>query len=156
MINGTFFDNNGQEIFRISDNIWKGPLDLWDIEIQGRKTTIKSVPKKVALEFEIIPPDQINITKIDMIKDNCHIVCKKDQILIGQLSNKNNVYIGLNGFQCKGANIGIQVDSRKLSNPNPTGLKMVGGKGIVLEGTGIHVGKNSGQMIIGGLQLIKG
>lgn len=155
LIDGIFFDENGKEIFRISNNIWEGPLDLWDIEIQGKTTTIKSVPKKVALEFEIDPPDHISITKIDMIKDNCHIVCKDDQILIGQLSKKSNVYIGLNGFQCNGADIGIQVDSRKLIKPKPTGLKMVGGKGIVLEGTGIQIGKNSGQMIIGGLQLYK-
>ncbi len=155
LINGKFYDNNGNEIFKIKDNVWEGPLSLWDIEIQGTRTSIRSVPKKIALEFIINPPNQIHITKIDMIKNNCHIICEGDQIFIGQISSSNNVYIGLKGFQCKGAAAGLSVDSRELSNIRPSGLRMTGGEGIILEGTGIRIGRNAGRMIIGELQLLR-
>ncbi|MGG6262463.1 HNH endonuclease [Stutzerimonas stutzeri] len=152
-LNGRFYDRLGRESFRIEDNIWYGHADSWDIEIKGKRTIIKMEEGRTALEIEINPPDEIKINKLDMYKDTCHLVVSGDQLEIGQFHGGKKTYIGLANFHCVGANMAIAVDSRNDQPPYPTGLRMAGGEGIVLEGTGIRVGVGAGQMRIGYLSL---
>jgi hypothetical protein len=83
-----------------------------------------------------------------MYKDNCHLLCDEKQILIGQLHNSGSTYFGLGNFVCRGADTGISVDSRATAAPRMNGLRIVGGEGILLDGTGIQVGLGAGQMLI--------
>jgi hypothetical protein len=147
-ISGVFYDRKGRELFRITDNVWEGPLDVWDIEVSGKSVTIKSDNGKISLRFIIAPPNKIMISQLDMYKDNCHIMCDERQILIGQIMSSGHVYFGLGSFECWGAKAGISVDSRSIDKPSLQVVEVVGGQGIRIKGTGIQVGVGSPSMLI--------
>ena len=147
-LNGVFYDSSGRESFRIIENIWEGPIDCWDIEIVSTTVTVRSDARRIALCLKITPPNQIRISQLDMYKDNCHLMCDDKQILIGQLHNSSSTYFGLGNFECRGADVGISVDSRAISVPRMDGLRIVGGEGIFLDSTGIQVGVGAGQMLM--------
>lgn len=152
-LNGIFYDLDGNESFRISDNVWEGRPDAWDIEVIGARVVVKARGGEVALAFEISPPSSLQILKLEMFKDNCHISCNPDQLVIGQMHGEMQTSIGLSRFQCDGAEVAISVDSRSDTPPVVTGLRVVGGEGIFLDGTGIVVGAGAAQMMIGELWL---
>jgi hypothetical protein len=152
-LNGIFYDKSGNESFRITENVWEGPLDCWDIEIVGTSVKIRSEKDQISLCFVVAPPNQVSITKLDMYKDNCRLVCDEKQILIGQRHNSSSAHIGLGNFVCIGADVGISVDSRVIDAPKMTQMRIVGGEGIFLDGTGIHIGAGSAQMIVRDIRL---
>ena len=152
-LNGIFCDRAGREIFRITDNVWEGPVEAWDVQISGNRLTIKADEKRPALVLEVHPPNTVRVIQLDMYKDNCHIVCDEKQTLIGQIHGLTTTYIGLSNFVCRGGQAGILVDSRSGVPPRLTGIRMVGGKGILLDGTGIKVGVGAGGMLIAQMQV---
>lgn len=147
-LNGIFCDRNGNEIFRVTDNVWQGSTDAWDIEVVGTTVTIKAEEHRPALSFQIIPPKTIRVTQLDMYKDNCHIICDAQQLLVGQVHGPRNTYIGLGSFSCRGAAVGVSVDSRTQATHVPKGISIVGGEGIFIDGTGIKVAVGAGSMLI--------
>lgn len=74
-----------------------------------------------------------------MYKDNCHIVCDSEKLLVGQIHDSGHTYIGLGNFESLGASIGVSIDSRDTKIPKLRGVRIVGGQGILLDGTGIKV-----------------
>jgi hypothetical protein len=152
-LEGLFCDSTGKEIFRISDNVWEGPLDAWDITVKGRRTTIRMERSRVALVFDVRPPRSISISKLDMYMDDCHVRLEEDHVLIGRLFHGHWFYVGLNNFSCIGADTGISINSRSASPPQLSEIRMVGGKGIALEGTGISLGCGAASMVIDRLRV---
>lgn len=150
---GIFCDRTGHEIFRIKDNVWEGPVEAWDVQISGKRLTIKAEKKRSVLVLEVDPPNIVRITHLDMYKDNCHIVCNNNQTLIGQVHGSTKTYIGLSNFVCKGGEVGISVDSRSGVSPKLTGIRLAGGEGVILDGTGIKVGVGAGGMLIDNMQV---
>lgn len=152
-LSGIFYDTTGCEIFRIRNNVWEGSIDAWDIEVVGTSITIKTAAGRIALRLVVSPPNHVAITNLDMYKDNCHLLCKDGELLVGQIHESGRTYIGLKNFQCQGAEAGVCVDSREGKAPKLVGIRMVGGEGILLDGTGIRVGVGAGQMCIGQLKI---
>lgn len=152
-LNGCFCDQRGNEIFSVSDNLWEGPLDAWDIISKGPRTIIKVDRRRDALIFNARPPDAVIIETLDMYKDNCHIICDEKRVLVGQLVGKEWTYIGLSNFECEGACVAISVDSTTGDVPKLKGIRMAGGSGILLEGTGITIGVGAGRMTIDQLKV---
>jgi hypothetical protein len=147
-INGVFCDCNGREIFRIAENVWEGPVDAWDVQISGTRLTIKADEHRITLALEVQPPNTVRVLQLDMYRDNCHIVCDEGQTIIGQVYGAACSYIGLGNFVCRGGEAGISVDSRSGTPPRLAGIRMVGGEGIFLDGTGIKIGVGAGSMHI--------
>lgn len=152
-LSGVFCDHTGREIFRITDNIWEGPLDAWDVQVAGKRLSIKLDKKRFALVLEVEPPNIVRIIQLDMYKDNCHIVCDQTKTLVGQKHGEETTYVGLSKFVCRGGEVGISVDSRSGAPPRLKGIRMAGGEGVILEGTGIKVGKGAGSMQIAQIQV---
>jgi hypothetical protein len=152
-LSGIFYDRFGIESFRIIENTWEGRIDSWDIEVVGSAVTIKAEAGRIALKLVISPPDHVTITHLDMYKDNCHIVCKDGELLVGQIKNFEATYIALGSFQCRDAEVGVCVDSRHGEPVHPIGLRMIGGQGVSFDGTGIQIGVGAAQMHVGQVRL---
>jgi len=152
-LNGVFCDHTGREIFQITDNVWEGPIDAWDIRVVGTEVTIKSEGGRTALAFRIRPPDKIEISHLDMYLDNCHIICDKQGLFVGQVHDTGHTYIGIGHLICKGAEIGIDVDSQGDNRPIFSGFSIIGGEGIVLNGTGIRIAVGAGTMNVGDIRI---
>jgi hypothetical protein len=153
-LSGMFADNMGNEVTRITENVWEGPNDTWDIEVVGTTITIKTRPNHTALVLEVQPPSTFIVKRLDMFIDNCHILCDEEKLLVGHVGqNGESSYIGLGNFSCMGATTGICVDTRGGAPPKLNGFQITGGKGIILPGTGIRIAVGAGSMCIADLRL---
>lgn len=152
-LNGVFCDREGRESFRVSDNVWEGPIDAWDIRVEGREVTIKAEGGRTALALAINPPDKVIVTQLDMYLENCHIICNSEGLFVGRVHGGQYAYLGIGNLACKGAEVGIDVDSRCSSEPIPHGISIVGGEGVALEGTGIRVAVGAPIMTISDLKV---
>ena len=76
-LSGIFCNDEGHEIFRITDNEWQGPIENWDIELTGAILTIRRQLRDITLKLHIDPPQRIMIEQINMfykgavIQGNC-------------------------------------------------------------------------------------
>lgn len=146
-LSGIFCDHNGQETLRITNNVWEGAINAWDIQVVSTQVSIRTANGRTALEFLIEPPDKIKIKELNMYFENCHLICNKDGLLVGRARGKRRTYIGVGNFECGHAKIGVDIDS-SFKNIMPRGLKITGGEGVSLEGTGIRIAVGAGMMYV--------
>ena len=151
-LDGVFCDSNGHETLRITNNVWEGAVEAWDIRVVGKEVSVKTAGGRTALVLRIEPPDKVIVRELDMYLDNCHVVCGKGGLLVGRVSGDNYVYIGVGDFDCKGAEVGIDVNSHG-GNLVPSGISMVGGKGVELDGTGIRIAVGAQLMHVNDLKV---
>jgi len=151
-ISGLFTDNHGRRIFEIQDNVWFGSLDLWDIVIAGRTATFRTQAGHIALEFEINPPNELAITKLDMRFGEAHIVCDAEALLVGRVSENGNKYIGIGRIEAINADAAVSVNTSN-AKVEFRGVSIIGGEGVELQGAGIRIGYGSPSMTVRDLQV---
>lgn len=152
-ISGEFSDENGKDLFRIEKNVWSGRPDAWDLKVEGRAIVIRSAPRKVALKLIVEPPNKIVVEHLDMRLGNAFLRLRKGSLEVGRVESEAEYSIGLERFECDGANVGVKVDSTTVKEPTFAGFNIIGGKGLALEGTGIQLGIGASRMTILGLSI---
>lgn len=143
-LNGFFCDDQGCEIFQIRNNEWFGPLDCWDMEIVKNKITIKSGPNKIALELLLHPPNEIEISELDMRLRNCRVAVEDDSLILERRDDGRVFRLGIEA-DCVGSDSCVYINSTHPKTPVYSQMRMVGGHGIELFDCGIIVGKGNGQ-----------
>jgi len=93
-LSGVFCDDDGTEIFRIKQNEWYGSMENFDIEIVGRRLTIRRTMRKISLQIQVLPPDIVVIEKIDMLYKGCGIIGDKDTKFEVNMSGGARLKIG--------------------------------------------------------------
>lgn len=73
-LSGAFYNELGEEIFRIVQNEWQGPISNWDIETKGQRIIIRRAPRQIALQIRVDPPNNLAIEKLDMFFKGARIV----------------------------------------------------------------------------------
>lgn len=152
-ISGVFSDETGRELFWIKRNVWHGRPDFWDMKVEGREIIIRSGPKKVALKLRVEPPNKIVVEHLDMRSGRALLRLRKGSLEVGRVEADAEYIVGLERFECDGADVGVIVDSVAVKEPSIRAINIVGGKGLALEGTGIALGTGSSRMTILGLSI---
>ncbi len=152
-ISGEFSDESGEELFRIKRNVWSGRPDAWDMKVEGKNIVIRSAPKKVTLKLIIEPPSRIIVEHLDMRCGSALLRLRKGSLEVGRVEPGAEYIVGLERFECDGADVGIKVDSVAIKEPALKRVSMIGGKGLDLEGTGILLAKGASGMTILGLSI---
>lgn len=141
-ISGMFYDKEGNKLLTIKKNIWESTTEGWDLIIEGNQLKILSSENEIVLKIRLDPPNKISIIKVNMYINGNHLICDEKDIIVGKHKNGSYNYLGFGSFSCKGADIGVYIsDSNKALEY--TGIKVAGGKGVILEGTGIMLGKKA-------------
>ena len=149
LLSGMFFDTSGQEFLTIKNNVWTGNHKLFDIKSKGASLFFYSAQRKIILQLKLKPPNCIEIVKLNMVKDNTHLLIRGKHFLIGHHANNKYAYIGIGNCNFKASTIAIDVETRnglisaKNYNSQQVLLSMKGGEGVSLNGTGITIGKGS-------------
>lgn len=65
-LSGIFCNETGDEMFRILENEWIGPVKNWDIEMTGRNLKIRTQHRNIALHIELNPPNSLKIKRLKM------------------------------------------------------------------------------------------
>lgn len=72
-LNAKFFDNQGNLLLSVTDNEMIGYTKNWDIEQKGAQTIIRRKRGDIVLQMNIIPPDVIEIERINMVYGSAEI-----------------------------------------------------------------------------------
>jgi hypothetical protein len=65
-LNAKFYDDRSRLILEIKNNELRGFTTNWDIEQIGTRTTIRKAKGEIVLQINIIPPDVVEVEKINM------------------------------------------------------------------------------------------
>ncbi len=148
VLSGFFTDEDGNELFRIHKNEWKGSANAWDTEIVGNEIKIRTSKDKIALHLRVHPPESIEVVALNMLIGQSHIILTEDELKVGRITPDREYYIGIGCLECVGADIGVSVDCKNIPNPICTGLSITGGVGLNLNGTGVKIAVGSGGLSI--------
>ncbi|MCY1278957.1 hypothetical protein D9M69_295140 [compost metagenome] len=141
MLTGFFTDPTGRLLLSIEKNEWTGGTEVWDLDVTGPTITVRLGKGQVALRLRVEPPSMIVVEKLDMRVGEGHLLLQGGQLAVGRVTPEAEYYVTLEGLQCLGAHIGVQVTSTPI--PTFRGLRIEGGKGVHLDGTGVRVGVGS-------------
>jgi len=117
-LNAKFYDDKSNLILEIKNNELRGFTSSWDIEQTGTRTTIRRNQREIVLQINIIPPDVIEIERINMRYGSSKIFTNSETGRI-YIQSKNGAIIDLFKSQIitKGLNIGdegIQLDGTSM------------------------------------------
>jgi len=68
-------NKTGDETLRVVENEWRAPSTLWDVEVKGRRLTIRNAGRDVALVIRTDPPDLLTIESLEMLYRGALIRC---------------------------------------------------------------------------------
>lgn len=89
-------NENGSEILRIRDNEWSVFASSWDVEVVGRKITIRNGPGDVALRLRAESRDQLVVEHLRMFYKGVRVTCDEERGIL--LSDGNSVHDLGSGF----------------------------------------------------------
>lgn len=113
-LSGLFLDHQGNKLFEIDRNEWKGSVENCDIEAEGRRLTIRKKTSQkrlgeIALELIVSPPNQISITKMNLIYQGSKLICN-DSVCQFIAPDQSTIKIG-NGAIGLGCDCGISISN---------------------------------------------
>ncbi len=73
-INAKFYDRKNTLISQIINNEWRGETSAFDIEIIGKRITVRSDSRKIDLILRLEPPNGVLIDKLHLFYNNKSIV----------------------------------------------------------------------------------
>lgn len=94
MLNAFFYNSEGQLSMEIKQNELVGYTSNWDIEQEGTRTIIRRKKSHIVLQLNIIPPDVLEIEKIDMLYGSAEIKSDTEKGFI-YMKAKNGALIDL-------------------------------------------------------------
>ena len=92
MISAVFTDESGREVLRLVENEWVGSLDNWDIEVVGRRLTVRREHGVIALQLRLEPPGKIVVERLDMRFEDCHVLATEQTYAVGRYITDGTVH----------------------------------------------------------------
>ncbi len=91
-ISAIFTDESGREVMRLDQNVWRGALDAWDIQVVGSRLTVRRAARQIVLDLTLEPPGRIVIDHLDMRLGDCHLLVSRRAYAIGRFVDEDNVF----------------------------------------------------------------
>ncbi|MEQ5140318.1 hypothetical protein [Proteus vulgaris] len=82
LLNIVIFDEFNQPILHIKNNQLFYSISPWDIQLVGKKLTIREAHKKILLEIQFLPPNKIVINRGRLLCNGVEILIRPTNILI--------------------------------------------------------------------------
>jgi len=84
LLNMLLFDEYNQLIFRIQDNVLVYKTDIWDIQLVGRKLTIRQEHRNILIEIIFQTPNKVIINKGRFLLNGIEVIISPDNILVNK------------------------------------------------------------------------
>lgn len=88
-ISAIFTNDCGEKMLELRENEWVGSLDNWDIEVVGKRISVRSSSGKIALQLRLNPPGRIIIERLDMRIGDGHVIATETTYAVGRYISKN-------------------------------------------------------------------
>jgi hypothetical protein len=83
-ITAGFTDDNGKELLRLDENEWTGRTDNWDIEVVGKRITVRKRLGEIKLRLRLDPPGRIVVEHLDMRVGDAHVLATEKSYVVGR------------------------------------------------------------------------
>jgi hypothetical protein len=84
-VDASLYDEDGQPILWITDNIeeprWQADTKSWDVEVKGRRVTIRQAKRHILFQMRTQPPDALIFENLQMYHRGVTIECKEGKHL---------------------------------------------------------------------------
>lgn len=90
-INALFTDSQGAEVLRLEENAWIGLTDIWDIEVVGRRLTVRRKLGEIVLQLALEPPGRVILERLDMRIHDSHILVGSGTYAVGRYVDSESV-----------------------------------------------------------------
>lgn len=81
MLSAFFTDIDGRHTLAIEQNEWRTPTDNWDVEVEGRRITIRKKLGRIALRLRSDPPHMLTVERLDMYYEGIHLSVQENGAL---------------------------------------------------------------------------
>ncbi|HHR5900595.1 TPA: hypothetical protein ACS7XC_001497 [Providencia alcalifaciens] len=99
LLNIVIFDEFNQPVLHIKNNQLHYSTSPWDIQLVGKKLTIREAHKKILLEIEFFPPDRIVINRGRLLCNGVEVIIRPTNIWI---TNNATVISNCSAINCYG------------------------------------------------------
>lgn len=96
-------NEQGEVIFSIVDNEWRVQNESWDVEVVGKKTTIRNGPRQIALVIRTEPPSDFYVDRLDMSIEGYRFWIEAGGLYIRSPNGATQRVQNLNFAGCTGA-----------------------------------------------------
>jgi hypothetical protein len=83
-ITAVFTDDDGKELLRLDENEWMGQMDNWDIEVVGKRLTVRKKEGEINLQLRLDPPGRIVAERLDMRVGSAHVLATEESYAVGR------------------------------------------------------------------------
>ena len=152
VLSGVFNDDKGAELFKIEENEWIGPTDVFDVEQRGATMSIRTKAGHTVFAATKKPSaGVVLIDVLDMLVPPFHILAMNGRLYIGRCTPDlaHAIYTSLYRWTVMGGRYGILLSSRDIGSG--LGQLTFDQRGYRLEGTGISIGPGCASFTIGGI-----
>jgi len=91
-INAVFTDDQGEVILQLNENEWIGTRNAWDIEIEGKRLTVRRAPRVISLQLRVDPPGRVVVERLDMRVGDSHVLANERTYVVGRYVGDTDVH----------------------------------------------------------------
>jgi hypothetical protein len=105
-------DREGNDILGIEDNEWKTPTTNWDVEVVGRRITVRSGARDISLILRSDPPGRIIVERLEMEHRGTRIHCSEKKPI--EVTTPSGIKMYSEGATVEKCTTGIRVTDAQL------------------------------------------
>ena len=105
-LTGNFYNSQGVLSLEIVANEWRARSANWDVEAIGGVITVRDNPRHISLQLRAVPPDGLEVERLDMFVRNWRILGNKRELVVESPDGRRNTFSGCLG---DGAEVGFML-----------------------------------------------
>ena len=109
-LSASIYDRNATQILRIVENEWQTPSANWDVELVGRRITIRSASRNIDLVLRSDPPNKLIIERLHMNYRDIEVSCSEGATT--RIRSNSEILIDTASMEFDGCECAIQVDEK--------------------------------------------
>ena len=112
-LTANFLDRDGNPVLSIVDNEWQTLSANWDVQVEGRRITVRRARGDIVLILRTMPPEALSIERMSMQHCGVGIECREGQPTRFLMPDGREYSAG--GCQVVGAKIGVELSPDGVS-----------------------------------------
>ena len=149
MISAVFTNEDGLEVLRLVENEWVGALENWDIDVVGRRITVRRGHREIALQLRLDPPGRIVVERLDMRIGSGHVFATEQTYAVGRYITNESiqwVHAGIHIRRC--SPLGAAIEFTDTESLEARDQRFQGtGQELATEDRQVVLSSNSGVMV---------
>lgn len=148
-ISAVFTDQEGAVTLQLVENAWVGSLDAWDIQVVGRRISVRRKKGEVALQLRLDPPGRVVVERLDMRFRSCHVLASEETYAVGRYVSPETVrwvHVGIRIRKSSAAGAAIEFTDQEALEIRDLFLRG-SGQELATDGRDLVMNSNAGVLV---------